>query len=422
MKTLTEQFLTYVNNSPTCFHAVANIEEELKGKGFTELREEAEWNIEFDGSYYVKRNDSAIISFHLPKQSANGFHMIASHCDAPCFRLKENAEIVVEDQYVKLNTEKYGGMIHSTWLDRPLSVAGRIIVQGEKGLETKLVHIDRDLLVIPNVAIHMSREMNKGIEYNAQTDMLPLFSGIEGKNQFMELIAKSADVLKEDILGSDLFVYARDKGTFVGLNQEYIMAPRIDDLQCVYGSLQGFLKACPKEKIAVHIVFDNEEVGSGTKQGAASTFLKDCLTRICDALHMTETEYKRWLTGSFLISADNAHGVHPNHGEKADVTNKPFLNGGIVIKYNGSQKYATDGYSGAVVKSYCKRGNIPVQTYANRSDIAGGSTLGNISTSQVSVKSADIGLAQLAMHSACETAGSKDIAYLEELTQIFLSE
>lgn len=407
-----QNMLQFIEQSPTSFHAVANVAANLQKHGFTQLQESESWRLEAGGKYYVTRNDSSVIAFVIPTETVKSFRITASHSDSPAFKLKEKPEITLEEAYVKLNTEKYGGMILSTWLDRPLSVAGRVIVEENGQLVTKLVNIKKDLLIIPNVAIHMNRDMNKGVEYNPQVDMLPLYSNISGKDSFAELIAENAGVAKEDILGSDLFVYNRAGGTLLGADGEFVCAPRLDDLQCVYAALMGFLNAQTESEegsiVPVYAVFDNEEVGSGTKQGADSTFLSDVLERICEVLHMNKEQYRQALAGSFCISADNAHALHPNHPEKADVTNRPILNGGIVIKYHGSQKYTTDAYSAAFVVRICEKEGISYQTYANRSDIAGGSTLGNISTSHVSISSADIGIAQLAMHSAYETAGVND--------------
>jgi aspartyl aminopeptidase len=318
--------------------------------------------------------------------------------------------------------EKYGGMICSPWLDRPLSVAGRIIVRTEDGIETKLINVDRDLMIIPNLAIHMNREVNDGYKFNAQVDMLPLFCEKgEESDVFIRMIAKEAGVKAEDILDTDLFLYNRMKGTMLGLNNEFIASGRLDDLQCAYASLQGFLNAEPKDSVAVHCVYDNEEVGSGTKQGAAGTFLKDTLRRINSALGKSEEEYLMSIASSFLVSADNAHAVHPNHAEKSDPTNRPYLNKGIVIKYSANQKYTTDAVSGAVMRAICKEADVPFQVFTNRSDMLGGSTLGNISQSQVALNTVDIGLPQLAMHSPYETAGAKDTAYLIEAARVLFS-
>lgn len=419
------EVLDFIEKSPSCFHAVANVKEMLQEQGFTEVKEAQKWELVPGEGYYVTRNDSALIAFRLPEKPARGFHMTAAHSDSPTFKIKELPEMTVEEHYVKLNTEKYGGMILSTWLDRALSVAGRVVVREGRELVTKLVNVDKDLLVIPNVAIHMNREMNQGVAYNPQCDMLPLFADCsEGKkkNAFMKRIAKAAGVKVEDILSHDLFLYPREKGRVLGENGEFLLSPRLDDLQCVFAESRAFCESRPEEYINVCAVFDNEEVGSGTKQGADSTFLEDTLYRIAEGLGLEKGDYLRMIAESFLISADNAHAVHPNHPEKADPTNRPYVNGGIVIKFHGSQKYATDAVSAAKLKGLCEEAHVPYQTYANRSDIAGGSTLGNISAAHVSVSSVDIGLPQLAMHSAVETAGAKDTFYAVEMMKKFFAE
>lgn len=417
-----KELLQFLDHSPNAFYAVANMQKELEDAGFTRLYEGCPWTLSGGHGYYVTRNDSAIIAFRIPEGEYQGFQIMASHCDSPVFKIKTNAEIVVDNSYVKLNVEKYGGMLCAPWLDRPLSVAGRVIVQTEEGIATKLVNVDRDLLIIPNVAIHMNRQVNDGYAFNAQVDMLPLFCEQgEEKNQFMQLIADEAGVQVEDILDTDLFLYDRMKGTTLGLHGEFIASGRLDDLQCAFASLKGFLAAEPKQSIAVHCVYDNEEVGSGTKQGAASTFLKDTLQRISRAMGRSEEQYLMSIASSFMISADNAHAVHPNHAEKADPTNRPYMNRGIVIKYSANQKYTTDGVSGAVMRAICKRAEVPCQTFTNRSDMLGGSTLGNISQAQVALNTVDIGLPQLAMHSPYETAGARDTAYLIEAARVLFS-
>lgn len=426
MKEYTEcarEMLEFIDKSPTCFQAVKNIGDMLSAAGLAELREADEWKLERGKGYFVTRNESSVIAFRIPEQ-LSGFHIAAAHSDSPSFKVKESPESTVEEHYVRLNTEKYGGMILSTWLDRALSVAGRIAVNGEKGIETRLVNVDKDLLVIPNVAIHMNRDMNNGVAYNPQVDMLPLFADCSGgeKRSLMSCVAEAAGVNEEDIMGHDLFLYTREKGRLLGESGEFVLAPRLDDLQCAFSVTKAFAESVPEQYVNVCAVFDNEEVGSGTKQGADSTFLEDVLWRICEALGLSRSEYLRMLAGSFLISADNAHAVHPNHPEKADPTNGSYLNGGIVIKYHGSQKYTTDAVSAAKLKSLCKRAEVPFQTYANRSDIAGGSTLGNISTAHVSVSSVDIGLPQLAMHSAVETAGMRDTKYAVDMLKVFFGE
>lgn len=417
------EMLEFIDKSPTCFQAVKNVCDMLTAAGFAELGEADEWKLEKGKGYFVTRNESSVIAFRIPEQ-LSGFHIAAAHSDSPSFKVKESPESTVEEHYVRLNTEKYGGMILSTWLDRALSVAGRIAVNGEKGIETRLVNVDKDLLVIPNVAIHMNRDMNSGVAYNPQVDMLPLFADCSDgeKRSLMSCVAEAAGVNEEDIMGHDLFLYTREKGRLLGESGEFVLAPRLDDLQCAFSVAKAFAESVPQQYVSVCAVFDNEEVGSGTKQGADSTFLEDVLWRICEALGLSRSGYLRMLAGSFLISADNAHAVHPNHPEKADPTNRPYLNGGIVIKYHGSQKYTTDAVSAAKLKSLCKRAEVPFQTYANRSDIAGGSTLGNISTAHVSVSSVDIGLPQLAMHSAVETAGMRDTKYAVDMLKVFFGE
>ncbi len=435
-----KEMLDFIDRSPSCFHAVANVKRILEELDFTELEEAREWAVEAGRGYYVTRNDSSIIAFRLPgnvtpgsdaadsamdRGKVAGFHMVAAHSDSPSFKVKESPESTVESHYVRLNTEKYGGMILSTWLDRALSVAGRVAVQGKDRIVTKLVNVDKDLLVIPNVAIHMNRDMNKGMEYNPQVDMLPLFADCSQgnkKNVLMKRVAKAAGVKQEEILSHDLYLYTREKGRILGENGEFVLSPRLDDLQCVYAAVKAFSESIPAQYINVCAVFDNEEVGSGTRQGADSTFLEDTLFRISESLKADRSKYLQWIAGSFLISADNAHAVHPNHPEKADPTNRPYLNGGIVIKYHGSQKYATDALSAARMKELCRKAGVPFQSYANRSDIPGGSTLGNISTAHVSVSSVDIGLPQLAMHSAVETAGVKDTGYAVRAFQVFYGE
>lgn len=337
---------------------------------------------------------------------------MASHSDSPTFKIKENPEMQVDKKYVKLNVERYGGMICSPWFDRPLSVAGRIIVNENDEFVTKLVNVDRDLLMLPNLAIHMNREVNDGYKYNAQKDMLPLYGDIASKDTFMKTIAETAGVKEDDILAHDLFLYNRVKGTIWGANEEFVSSSRLDDLQCAFASLKGFLKGEKKAHLAVHCVLDNEEVGSGTKQGAASTFLYDVLVRINECMGYSYEDYVRNLAKSFMLSADNAHAVHPNYSDVADPVNRPYLNEGIVIKYSANQKYCTDAVSAAMFKDICKKADVPYQVFTNRSDILGGSTLGNISTTKVALNAVDIGLPQLAMHSPYETAGIKDTWYL----------
>ena len=423
-----EKLLDFINRSPSCFHVIDNMKQELAAAGFLELKEGDAWQLTAGGAYYVTRNDSAVIAFRVPASGkVQGYQIVASHSDSPVFKVKESPEVEAEGCYVKLNVEKYGGMILSTWLDRPLSAAGRILVRsGDGRLETRLVHLDRDLLMIPNLAPHMNPDVNNGYKYNLKTDMMPVLGALPGagsdgaKPSLAALVAAEAGVDPADIFTTDLYLYNRQKGTLWGADSEFLASPKLDDLECAYGSLQGILQASGvSEKVAVHCVLDNEEVGSGTKQGAAGTLLVDTLKRINTALGGSEEDYLRAVAGSFMISADNAHAVHPNRGDIADSVNRPKMNGGIVIKYSGNQKYSSDAVSAAVLKMLCEKAEVPVQVYTNRSDIAGGETLGNISTTQVSVNSVDIGLPQLAMHSSYESAGVKDITYLMELAKTF---
>lgn len=424
------EMLDFIEASPSCFHTVANVASMLREQGFQELKEAEEWDLTQGERFYVIRNGSSLIAFRLPPQTKKGekptgFHIAASHSDSPSFKLKETPEMAVEEHYLKLNTEKYGGMILSTWMDRCLSAAGRVAVSTPDGIVTRLMNIDSDLLVIPNLAIHMNRDMNKGVEYDPQVDMLPLYADCsqgEKENVLLSRVSQELGVDRKDIKGWDLFLYVREKGRILGEKGEFILSPRLDDLQCVFSSSKAFCESGPERYINVCAVFDNEEVGSSTRQGANSTFLEDVLWRIAESLRMSRGDFLRMVAGSFLISADNAHGVHPNHPEKADPTNRPYLNGGIVIKYQGSQKYTTDGPSGAKLKELCEKAGVPWQTYANRSNVPGGSTLGNISTAHVSVESVDIGLPQLAMHSAVETAGVKDTKYAVDLFRMFYRE
>ena len=414
-----KELFKFIDSSPSCFHAIETVIKQLKENGFIELIEGRPWNIERGGKYYITRNLSSIIAFKIPKNQLKSFHIVASHSDSPCFKIKENSEMEVNNKYVKLNTEKYGGMICSTWFDRPLSIAGRVVVKDDSGVKTHLVNIDKDLVIIPNLAIHMNRSVNDGYQYNAQIDMLPLYGDNSAKNSLMKTISKEVGVNEEDILGTDLFLYNRMSGTRVGLNEEYISSARLDDLECAYTTLQSFLQSDAQDSLSVYCVFDNEEVGSGTKQGADSTFLYDTLRRINMLVGNSEEDYYRLIASSFMVSADNAHALHPNYSDKSDPTNKIYMNDGIVIKYNANQKYTTDAVSAAIFKSICDKVDVSYQVFTNRSDILGGSTLGNISNAHVSLNTIDIGLAQLAMHSTYETAGAKDVDYMIKAVEAF---
>lgn len=403
----------FLDASPSVYHAAANVAAMLEAAGYRRLSEGDKWALEKGGKYYFTRGGSAVMAFRIPEGDPQGFLMTASHCDRPTFKVKENPELT--GAYTRLSVERYGGMIMSSWLDRPLSIAGRALVETETGIESRLVSIDRDILMIPSVAIHMDRTVNDGKKWNPAVDMLPLLGGKDAAGKLEKLIEETAG---GKLLGSDLYLYIRQKAALWGMDEEYISSAALDDLECVWGCTRGFLAAEGSGAISVLCVFDSEEVGSNSVQGAASTILSDTLTRICEALGL---DIRRELSRSFLVSADNAHAVHPNHPEYADPKNAPVLGGGVVLKFNASQRYTTDGVSAAIFRKVCGKAEVPVQTFFNRADLMGGSTLGHISLTQVSVPTADIGLPQLAMHSAYETAATADALYLEKAMTVFYS-
>ena len=400
----------FIASCPSPFHTVQTLRDILSEAGYEELREYTGWPLRPGGMYFVTRNQSSLIAFRLPKKPVpTGFQMCAAHGDSPTFQIKENPEKESAGMYVQLHTERYGGMLCASWLDRPLSAAGRVIVKNGNTLSSRLVKLDRDLAVIPSVAIHMNRNANENMSYNANVDMFPLIGSLAAKGKYRALLAAELGVEEADIVSADMSLYNRAAGVTFGAENEFICAPRLDDLQCVFASLTGFLSAHQSTSAPVLAVLDNEEVGSQTKQGAAGTFLSDTLHRICEEI---DIDYRITLCGSFLVSADNAHAVHPNHPEYADSMHKCAMNGGVVIKRNANQRYTTDAVSEGIFATICKKADVPVQYFANRSDLAGGSTLGNIANTHVSLNTVDIGLAQLAMHSATETAGALDTDYL----------
>lgn len=415
------EMLDFLSESVSPYHVTQTAKRMLEECGYRELKESEEWSLECGGKYYVSRNLSSVIAFRIPTGDVEGFMMVASHSDAPTFKIKDQSEMCSQG-YVRLNTERYGGSISATWLDRPLSVAGKIMVKQGNKLVARLVSVERDLLMIPNVAIHMNRNANDGFTYKANVDTVPLLGDDTAKGSFRKIIADAAGVDEQSIVSTDLFLVNRTRGTVWGANLEYVSAPKLDDLECVYTSLRGFLAAEQTQSIPVCAILDNEEVGSATKQGANSTFMTDVLERIAESLSWTRGRLCRALAGSFLVSADNAHAVHPNHPEYSDPTNKVYMNRGIVIKYNASQKYTTDSVSDAIFSSICQRADVPTQRYTNRADLPGGSTLGNIANKHISVNTVDIGLAQLAMHSSYETAGVADVeSMIRALTAFYSS-
>lgn len=398
--------MDFLDASHSVYHAAAYLEKELQQHGYTRLTEHADWHLVPGGKYYLTRGDSAVIALRIPHGAPQGFLMSAAHSDRPTFKIKENGEL--KGTYTRLATEKYGGSLMHTWTDRPLSIAGRVLVETQDGVRCTLVDIDRDLLLIPNVAIHMNRNANDGYKWNPVCDTVPLLGGKDAAGKLEALLEQEAG---GRILGHDLYLYIRQSASVWGLNGEYISSAALDDLQCAWGCTQGFLHAQESGSIGVLCVFDSEEVGSNSVQGAASTLLSDVLGRVCAAMQL---DLGRMLSQSFMISADNAHALHPNHPELADAANAPLVNGGIVLKFNAAQRYTTDGVSAALLRKVCARVGVPVQTYCNRADIPGGSTLGHISLTHISVPTADIGLPQLAMHSSYETAGVQDSIWLEE--------
>ncbi|WP_194610619.1 M18 family aminopeptidase [Clostridium vitabionis] len=417
-----KELLEFIAHSPSMFHSVETIRGMLDQAGFTFLPEAAHWAVKPGGDYYTVRNHSSIIAFRVGDELTDyHFQMCASHSDSPTYKIKSVPELNGPGEYLRLDVEAYGGMIDNTWFDRPLTVAGRVLVREGDGVRARLLYIDRDLLLIPNVAIHFNREVNNGYKYNRQVDLCPLFSAGElKKGAFDAMIAGELGVRAEDILGRDLFLVNRERGTVWGYAGEFISSPKLDDLECAYVSLKAFLAAKNSRTVNVYCCFDNEEVGSNTKQGAMSTFLQDVLHRINHSLGKTPEDYYQAVAGSFLVSCDNAHAVHPNHAEKTDAVNCTWMNKGVVVKEAANQKYTTDAFSRAVFTNLCREAGVPVQAFANRSDSAGGSTLGNLSNTQVSVHAVDIGLPQLAMHSSYETAGVKDIGYaIEALTKFY---
>ncbi len=410
---LANDLIDFINNSPSPFHAVENLRTDLNNNGFTELKLNEEWKLEKGKKYYTTKNDSALIAFTLGEGdiSSRGFKMIGAHTDAPTFRIKPNPEMVVEKNYLKLNTEVYGGPLLNTWFDRPLSIAGRVTVEGENPLNPVdlLLDIKKPIMIIPSLAIHMNREANTGTAINPQSHTLPLLGMVneefEKDNFLVKLIAKELEIDYNDILDFELFLYGTEKGELIGLNEEFISIGKLDDLAMVHAGIKGLIDSEDTDGFNMVIAFDNEEVGSGTKQGAASPMVRNIMNRITDIF---EGDFYRVLENSFIISADQAHAIHPNYTEKADPTNRPIINKGPVIKIAANQAYTTDSNSSGVYQSICNKANVPVQKFVNRSDSRGGSTIGPINSSQINIRSVDIGNPILGMHSIRELGGVMD--------------
>lgn len=407
MNQYTASLQAFLDEGRSVYHAQNAVVRRLEAAGYTRLQEQENWDLVSGGKYYVTRGGTSVIAFRIPTGDPAGFLMSASHSDRPCFKLKGNLE--VNGTYTRMAVEPYGGLIMGTWLDRPLSIAGRVSVAAEDGVRMKLVDIDRDLLVIPNVAIHMNRTVNEGYKWNPAVDLLPLIGGADAAGKLKDMLEQAAG---GEILGRDLFLYVREKACVWGLEDEFISSAALDDLECVWGCTTGFLEAGESRAVPVLCVFDNEEVGSASVQGADSTLLRDVLEGICCSLGLN---MRQMLAQSFLVSADNAHAMHPNHPEFADPTNAPILGKGVVLKFNAALRYCTDGACAALMRTFARRAGVELQNYHNRADIPGGSTLGRISLAQVSVPTADIGLPQLAMHSCFETAATSDAEDLVKL-------
>ncbi len=422
-----QDLIDYIYDSPTAFHAVAKVKEDLSIAGFVEIKQEEKWNLKKGGKYFVTKNDSALTAFVVGKGEIEekGFKIIAAHTDSPSFRIKPSPEMIVDNTYVRLNTEVYGGPILNTWMDRPLAIAGRVTLRSKNILypETRLVNINKPIMIIPNLAIHMNRDVNKGIELNKQKDTLPLLamvsSELEKDNYLMSAVASELSVEKEQIIDFDLFLYEYEKGSIIGLNNEFISSSRLDDLAMVHAGIRALTKTSAVEATNIMVCFDNEEVGSATKQGADSNMLVDILERIAISQGKNREDFLRAISKSFVISADNAHAVHPNSPEKNDPTNKPYINKGPVIKISASQSYTTDSNSDAVYELVCEKAGVPVQKFVNRSDARGGSTIGPISSTHLNIRSVDMGNPTLAMHSIRELGGVMDHTYVTKSFEEF---
>ena len=416
MATYTEKLLGFIDASPVNFLAVRNVCNTLLDNGFVQLHAEEALK-DLPDKFFITKNNSAVFAFHLGRQSMAdaGFRIIAAHSDSPTFRIKPNAEMVGEGGLLRLNTEAYGGAILNTWFDRPLSLAGRVILRSSDALnpQTRLLNIKRPLLVIPNLAIHFNRQVNDGVKLSKQKDMLPILGYVndrlEADGLLVRLIANELQIEKEQIIDFDLYLYDTTPACLVGLNNEFISSGRLDDLSMVHAGMEAMIAESAKpEATKVLAIFDNEETGSGTKQGAGSNFLMSLIQRIVLAQGGSLDDYYRSVEKAFMVSADNAHGFHPNYAEKYDPTNHALLGGGPVIKINAAQKYATDAMSAAVFQQICERAGVPCQRFVNSSDIAGGSTLGNILTSSIAINGVDMGNPVLAMHSVRELASAAD--------------
>lgn len=425
-----KDLLTFIKSCPSPFHTVQTVKEELISSGFAELKFEDKWTLLPKGKYFVTRNGSALIAFILGGSAPeiSGFHILGTHTDSPTFRLKPAPILSVEEKYLKLNVETYGGPILNTWLDRPLGLAGRIVLKGKSAYhpQSVLFQSPSPLLIIPNLAIHMNRTVNEGFALNKQKDLLPLL-GMQGESLKKESVlvnyfANPLNIAPEDIIDFDLVLYEYENGHIIGLNQEFISSSRLDDLAMVHAGTWALTQTMSNEATSILACFDNEEVGSISKQGAASPLLASVLERIMLALGKNREEYYQALAQSFMISADMAHALHPNAAEKHDPVNRPVLNEGPVIKLSANLSYTSDAESTAIFHEICKRAEVPAQMFVNRSDERGGSTIGPISTTHLDIRSADVGNPLLGMHSIRELGGVKDHLAISQVFKQFFGD
>ncbi|MBN9647863.1 M18 family aminopeptidase [Terrisporobacter glycolicus] len=414
-KQFAENLIDYIYDSPTAFNAVETSKDLLLKNGFNELKMNEKWKLKVGGKYFITKNSSSLTAFVINSYNIqDGFRIIGSHSDSPTFRIKPNAEMTVENSYLKLNTEGYGGAILSTWFDRPLAIAGRVVLKSENVLcpRQEIININRPVCIIPNIAIHMNRSINDGYKFNKQKDTLPLVGLINDtleKDDFLlNEISRELNVDKKEILDFDLYLYEYEKGNIIGPSEEFISSSRLDNLSMAHASLHGLIDSKGKNGINIASIFDNEEVGSSTKQGADSNMLLNLLERICISLGKDREEFFSAIYSSFMISADLAHALHPNLVEKHDPTNKPIMGGGPVIKISANQAYTSDAFSSGVYKNICEKCGVKYQQFVNRSDERGGSTIGPISSTHLDINSVDIGSPILSMHSVRELGSVED--------------
>ena len=427
-KKLAQELIDFLYKSPTSYHAASSVKDMLDNEGFEEIFEKDSWNFEKGGKYYLVKNNSAVIAFKVGNGEIekDGFRLIGAHTDAPGFRIKPNAEMKTEDHYVRLNTEVYGGPILYTWFDRPLGIAGRVILKGKSALKPRveLVNINKPVLIIPSLAIHMNRSVNEGYNFNRQKDTLPLVGFVneelEKKGYLMSLLTDELKVSEDEILDFDLFLYEYEKGCVMGINEELISAGKLDDQWMVFAGIKALIDSTDIDSTKVMICIDNEEIGSLTAQGAQSKLIRGTLERIAIALGKNSEEFFRAVSNSIMISADLAHAVHPNLPEKHDPTNRPVLGNGPVLKIAASGSYSTEGVAAGIFESVCKEANVPMQKFVNRSDVRGGTTIGPMSAADLCIPVIDMGAPLIGMHSVRELASVKDNFYtIEAFTKFF---